>query len=171
MVLDVSISKFLDSSFIDVDVHPTYITITIKNNILQLVLEEPVITSQVVCERSRLTGNLLVTMLKQGKDGDIVDLTRKLKKSDFGIISVEKKPVPLSGKNRRYERLDFDPKEAVDIKNIVSESSMKYKTTTSLSSSLNKIKILDSKHLPSDFVNKKVEEEEFIDNPDVPPLC
>ena len=64
ITLVVEVSKYLDTSFIDVDVHPTYITVAIKNKILQLNLDEEVSPDDVVCERSRMTGDLVIRMLK-----------------------------------------------------------------------------------------------------------
>lgn len=69
VMLDVSISKFLETGFIDVDVHPTWIRVTIKMKVLQLMLPCEVNCTGVISERSTLTGNLLVTMLKDNCTG------------------------------------------------------------------------------------------------------
>jgi protein TilB len=78
LILQVQISKFLDTSLIDVDVHPermivhscnfinfifnfcTDVRITIKGKILQLTFDTPVQPSSVICERSQLTGALAI---------------------------------------------------------------------------------------------------------------
>jgi protein TilB len=192
IVLDIEISKFLDSSFIDVDVHPTWIRVVIKNKVLQLVLDEEVMTENVVCERSRLTGHLMVTMLKvKSQDKDIVEIVSKTKKANS-----ERRIIPTTStatsslqhqRNRRFERL-FDPEEAVDIRNIVKEekiptpasitaaaaaseaaSSVESLLADSRTTSFAKIK--DSKFLPSDLRKPMDVYQDFVDNPDVPPLC
>ncbi|KNC55146.1 leucine rich repeat containing 6 [Thecamonas trahens ATCC 50062] len=61
-VLEVRISKFLDTSLIDVDVQPDYIRVTIKGKVLQLALDVEVQSDKVVAQRSQATGNLVVTM-------------------------------------------------------------------------------------------------------------
>merc|ERR1712146_363349 len=62
ITLDVSIPKHLDSSLIDVDVHPNYISIVIKSKLLRLRLPEEVKVNESKCQRSKMTGHLLVTM-------------------------------------------------------------------------------------------------------------
>merc|ERR1711916_190542 len=60
--LDVSLPKHLDSSLIDVDVHPTYISIVIKCKLLRLKLPEEVKADESKCQRSKVTGHLVVSM-------------------------------------------------------------------------------------------------------------
>merc|ERR1712139_457757 len=57
-----------DSSLIDVDVHPSYVSIVIKSKLLRLKLPEEVKVSESKCQRSKLTGHLVVCMpmVKQG---------------------------------------------------------------------------------------------------------
>ena len=62
--LDVSLPKHLDSSLIDVDVHPSYVSIVIKSKLLRLKLPEEVKANESKCQRSKMTGHLLVTMPK-----------------------------------------------------------------------------------------------------------
>ncbi len=60
--LDVSVPKHLSTSLIDVDVHPTFITIIIKSKILRLKLPEEVKSEESKAQRSTITGHLLITM-------------------------------------------------------------------------------------------------------------
>jgi protein TilB len=62
--LDVKIQKHLSSSLIDVDVHPTYISIVIKGKVLRLVLPAEVKSEESKAERSTTTGHLLISMPK-----------------------------------------------------------------------------------------------------------
>lgn len=64
LTLDISIQKHLSSALIDVDVHPTYISIVIKSKVLRLVLPVEVKAEKSVAQRSLTTGHLLITMPK-----------------------------------------------------------------------------------------------------------
>lgn len=64
IVLEVHTPRFLDSSLIDVDVHPTYISIVIKAKLLRLKLPAEVQVSTSKCQRSKASGHLLVIMPK-----------------------------------------------------------------------------------------------------------
>jgi hypothetical protein len=62
VILEVSIPKHLDSSLIDVDVHPNYISIVIKSKLLRLRLPAEVKAGESKCQRSKASGGLVVTM-------------------------------------------------------------------------------------------------------------
>ncbi|KAJ3035374.1 Protein tilB [Rhizophlyctis rosea] len=161
--LTVEISKFLDTSLIDVDVHPTYIRVTIKGKILQLVLDHEVKTDDVICERSKGSGDLVVTMVKVLSEvgGDVVTIRRKEReKGEREKKEREEARRAEEGRrnvrNRRYERL-FEPSEAVDFRNIVGEGKGKGKGGLGGKAQIE--------------VSKAVAVDDFEDDPDVPPLC
>ena len=60
--LDVNLPKHLDSSLIDVDVHPTYVSVIVKSKVLRLRLPVEVKADESKCQRSKVTGHLLVSM-------------------------------------------------------------------------------------------------------------
>jgi hypothetical protein len=62
--LEVCLSKHLDSSLIDVDVHPSYVSIIIKSKLLRLHLPAEVKSGETKCQRSKTTGSLVLTMPK-----------------------------------------------------------------------------------------------------------
>ena len=158
IVLDLEISKFIDTSLINVDLHPTWIRVTIKGKILQLVLEEEVQVSSVLCERSKATGHLVITMIKFSVLEDDVSKVRReeLEEEKKKASCIQKKvQVP---RNRRYERL-FEPSESVDIHNILEQ--------VKLENTMKSGGIVDVK--TSSHENQVPED--FIDDPDVPPLC
>lgn len=81
VILDVRVARFLDSSLIDVDIHPTYVSVVIKgkvsNNessclpylsehlqVLRLRLPAEVKVSESKCQRSKTTGSLMIIMPK-----------------------------------------------------------------------------------------------------------
>lgn len=64
IILEVHTPRFLDSSLIDVDVHPTYISVIIKSKVLRLRLPSEVQVSTSRCQRSKTIGHLSVIMPK-----------------------------------------------------------------------------------------------------------
>lgn len=64
LTLDIAIQKHLSSSLIDVDVHPTYISIVIKSKTLRLNLPVEVKSEESSAQRSSTTGHLMVQMPK-----------------------------------------------------------------------------------------------------------
>ena len=56
IILDVATGKYLDTSLIDVDVHPKYIIITIKGKVLRLNLPDEVTPDSTKALRSQTTG-------------------------------------------------------------------------------------------------------------------
>jgi len=56
LLLDIAIQRFLDSSLIDVDVHPNWISVIIKNKVLRLHLPCEVHSAQSKAQRSQATG-------------------------------------------------------------------------------------------------------------------
>ena len=62
--MDVAVQKHLSSSLVDVDIHPTYVSIVIKSKVLRLRLPAEVKATESVAQRSITTGNLLVSMPK-----------------------------------------------------------------------------------------------------------
>ncbi|EEB13283.1 testis specific leucine rich repeat protein, putative [Pediculus humanus corporis] len=63
-ILDVSVYKYLDTSLVNVDLHPRYVTINIKGKILQITFDEDICVDKSSCQRSQTTGHLLITMPK-----------------------------------------------------------------------------------------------------------
>ncbi|KAJ3238147.1 Protein tilB [Chytriomyces hyalinus] len=158
LFLDMEVSKFLDSSFINVRVEARFIQIVIKNKVLTVSLDEDVVPEAVICERSTLSGNLVVSMLKaSAPDGtDIEEVVRKHKSRH-----ADKKEVVAEGKgdvarNRRKERL-FG-------KNYTDSTNERDGSEDSKG-----LKIFDSKF--SLNMDENPYGAGFVDDPDVPPLC
>lgn len=166
LTLNVEISKFLDTSLIDADMHPDWVTIKIKDKILQLNLNATVSPDKSICERSKLSGLLSIIMMKVGveKDGNLEIIRLQERKELENMKRKEeedKKNVLLAkqNRNRRYENL-FTPSEAVDYKNIVSSKNVNENVTKtkqiSVKNQISQATLLD---------------EDFVDDPSVPPLC
>ena len=56
------LKRYMDTSLLDVDVHPTHLRVLIKGQLLQLVLPTEVRSDQSVAQRSQASGDLVVTM-------------------------------------------------------------------------------------------------------------
>lgn len=54
--------RYLDTNFIQVDVQPYYVKVSIKGKVFQFVLQEEIYTDKSIAQRSQTTGHLLVTM-------------------------------------------------------------------------------------------------------------
>ena len=65
LVLHLSLSKFLDTSLIDLDVHPTFVRVLVKDKMFQLKLPEPVKAAESHAQRSQATGALVVYMPRE----------------------------------------------------------------------------------------------------------
>lgn len=69
LLLEVKIARHLDSSLIDVDVHPGHVTMIIKSKTLRLRTPDEVEASTSKCQRAKVSGNLLIIMPKVNKNG------------------------------------------------------------------------------------------------------
>jgi protein TilB len=124
IILTVETSKFLDSSLLEVEVHADWVKVTIKGKVLQLRLECLVVENEAVCERSRSSGQLVVTMLKatsKGKDIDKLIQERKqtnaqTTKNCFNDLMKQKKELPAI-RDRRQERF-LDSLANLEIKEV-----------------------------------------------------
>jgi protein TilB len=147
----VDISKFLDTSHIKVDVHPDYINILIKDKVLQLLFEENVVCNSMHCERSKLTGQLAITLQKESYK-DPVDISKELNKMALDVSVT--KPVKVPIQYKRYSNL----RGCVDFRNIARNQFPTKKTKEVIPGIEEKQKLSEM-------------EDEFIDDPSVPPLC
>mmetsp|Transcript_16750 Transcript_16750/g.43917 ORF Transcript_16750/g.43917 Transcript_16750/m.43917 type:complete len:475 (-) Transcript_16750:35-1459(-) len=64
IILDLHVSRHLDSSLIDLDIHPAYVSVVIKSKVLRLKLPSEVNASLSTAKRSKVTGHLLIEMPK-----------------------------------------------------------------------------------------------------------
>lgn len=64
VVLDVSLPRHLDSSLVDVDVHPNYVSMIVKSKTLRLKTPVEVKSAETKCQRSKTTGSLMIIMPK-----------------------------------------------------------------------------------------------------------
>lgn len=74
VLLDVPVQKHLSSTLIDVDVHPSYISLVIKSKVLRLVLPAEVKAEESTAQRSATTGHLLVSMPKVDPEENMISV-------------------------------------------------------------------------------------------------
>ena len=63
-MISTQVSRHLDSSLIDLDIHPAYVSVVIKSKVLRLKLPSEVNASLSTAKRSKVTGHLLIEMPK-----------------------------------------------------------------------------------------------------------
>ncbi|CAF3496652.1 unnamed protein product [Rotaria sp. Silwood1] len=149
IILDIAVFRHMDTSLIDVDVQPTYIRVTIKGKILQLVLSEEVNTTLSVAERSKTTGHLVIKMPKVKESNTSIEIKSQIENK----IQDKKSSTPSSAKSSTYLELGKDPSSTVDYTQIVNQN----KKNSQLKPKTNP---------PKERENSS----DFIDDPDVPPL-
>ncbi|XP_060606624.1 dynein axonemal assembly factor 11-like, partial [Ruditapes philippinarum] len=165
-LLDYQCYKYLETSLIDVDVQPSYVRIKTKGKIFQTGTDQEVKCCSSKCERSKITGHLLdhgqkITtfiggyFLLQAKQ-IVKPAVKPSNKGDNkeNVNNNEKKKF-----SKTHEKLEVDEKarKTVDIGGIVKEKSD------------NIVPPLGSKPLCRTKVERP-NSEDFVDNPDVPPL-
>lgn len=154
-VLDLAVFRHMDTSLIDVDVQTNYVRVVMKGKIFQLHLDQDVNADSSSAKRSQTTGHLLITMPKVKqviKPAKIPAKATKETKDDN-----KENKVSDNNKRKTEEKLEVDEsaRKTVDVCNIVKEKP-------------------DKVVPPLGYKPRKVEEransEDFIDDPDVPPL-
>ncbi|KAL4226596.1 Protein tilB [Mactra antiquata] len=155
-ILDYHCFKYMETALIDLDVQPNYVRIKTKGKIFQLALEHDVNPDSSTCQRSQITGYLLVTMpkAKQVLKPSIKPIPKKTDNKE-NIDQNDKKEI----KRTKTEKLEVDEKvrKTVDIGNIVEEKH-KHVVPPLGSKTVCKTKI------------ERANSENFVDNPEVPPL-
>ncbi|XP_020280757.1 protein tilB [Pseudomyrmex gracilis] len=150
VVLDVSVYRHLDTSYIDVDVNPTYVRVTIKGKILQLTLPCEVSVERSNVRRNTTTGHLVIGMARLTPCTAIVrkneSTTREKKRSKTTKVVTIQPPV-----TSRRALLEIGPPTDIhDFLKVTKDS---------------------AKQIPNKSAKKEEDEEDnYEDNPDVPPL-
>nr|XP_029497831.1 protein tilB homolog isoform X2 [Oncorhynchus nerka] len=140
IVLDLEVYRHMDTSLMDVDVQPTYARVTVKGKIFQLVLPAEVMPDSSTAKRSQITGHLVLTMPKA--QGEIKMATPHPPKVSQSSNTPEEK----TRKGNNLQRLEVDPSKhsGVDLANIVPRENRTGEQT--------------------------IFYDNFVDDPDVPPL-
>nr|XP_023671375.1 protein tilB homolog isoform X1 [Paramormyrops kingsleyae] len=154
LVLDLAVYRHMDTSLLDVDVQPTYIRVTVKGKVFQLVLPAEVLPDSSTAQRSQTTGHLVVTM--PTAHGEI---TQKTMAAHFPRVSAHGEgAADVTGTVKGVQRLEVDPSKhsGIDLANIVprerstGDGPLRLRTTPEAAGAC--------------------DSEDFEDDPEVPPL-
>ena len=74
LIMRVAIPKHLSTSLVDVDIHPTYVSIVIKSKILRVVLPVEVLSDKSIARRSAVSGYLELVMPRADSSEDVIRL-------------------------------------------------------------------------------------------------
>ena len=145
VVLDVHVQRHLDSSLIDLDVHPHYVSVVIKSKTLRLALPAEVKASDAKAQRSKTTGHLVVTMPKLDADAGPLFLKEKNKAArDDRLRRLEAGPAPSKDRHGQT-RLKPSNAQPLDNRSAVPEKSI---------GSLGAMMLSDAKRPPRDDAAK-----------------
>ncbi|XP_046822261.1 dynein axonemal assembly factor 11-like isoform X2 [Vespa crabro] len=159
VILDVGVYRYLDTSYIDVDIQPTYVRVTIKGKILQLTLPCEILVDKSSAKRNVTTGSLVITMPRLHPSMMLhgTSITSRTTKNEN---PTRKDNAVISIKNQMFtstrEFLEIGPSRIdseLDFSKIFENSRKK----------------VDRK-LTVDQIKEKAMPDDFIDNPEVPPL-
>ena len=148
---DLACPKYLDTSLINIDLQTTYVRVTLKGKIMQLALPEEIKPDSSTAQRSQVTGHLLLTMPK------LKGIVKpKIAKAKFN--EEKKNKSHKSDACNEPTKLEVDPsaREEMDFGNIVRE-----KTSKDLQEKLETTQLTRA---------DAEQREDFVDDPDVPPL-
>ena len=139
----------MDTSYLDVDVQPFYVKVSIKGKILQLTLPFEVSTEKSLVKRNTTTGHLIITMPRLNSS-QIISAS-KISKKETKIAREKLKTIKKVGVViTKRELLEIGPpRDDLDFSKIAIDSK----------------KRKDPTHLP-----KLRNSLDFVDDPEVPPL-
>lgn len=145
ITLEVKVPKYLSTHNIDLDVQPTSIKIVAEERTFQIVLGEEVCPDKSSCQRSQITGALVVTMPTM-TEKYVPQKSERKRKTE----KIKEKPVKTS----EYLEVDSSKQSGLDFSKIIDNN--KSRST-----------LAPAKRVVA--TEKKVSDE-FVDDPDVPPL-
>ncbi|XP_069367536.1 dynein axonemal assembly factor 11 isoform X2 [Paralichthys olivaceus] len=153
IVLDLAVYRHMDTSLVDVDVQPTYVRVSVKGKIFQMVLPAEVKPDSSTAQRSQTTGHLVLTMPRA--EGEI-KVTKTVPRPPRRSSS----PQGSKRNNDAPERLDVDPARhtALDLGSIVSGRKARRGPVEA------------SGAAPPAAADHCSFSEGFVDDPEVPPL-
>jgi protein TilB len=123
VILYVGVPKFLDTSLIDVDVHPAYISVVLKNKTLRLRFPEEVLPENGSCQRSKLTGELVLTLPKVDAKSTLTS-TREKERLEKDKVREAEKEKENQMKNRVLKPAEemIQASKAVSVKGIIKDN-------------------------------------------------
>ncbi|XP_032420427.1 dynein axonemal assembly factor 11 isoform X1 [Xiphophorus hellerii] len=149
VVLDLAVYRHMDTSLMDVDVQPTYARVSVKGKMFQVVLPAEVKPDSSTARRSQTTGHLVLTMPRAEGELRVKKPAPRQRRAAPSRSSAEEQ----NRKDKTPERLEVDPskRKSVDVANIVPQRS-------------------NGEDLQEKPGRTAELPEEFMDDPEVPPL-
>jgi len=154
--LIIPVPKHLSSALIDLDIHPTYITVVIKSKVLRLILPLEVQAEESSAQRSMASGKLVISMPKCLTKQGIVSHTKVHSKT---VVVKDSRNV-ITKSNQRRSTLGTDMiAESLKPKGVNMEEYMNEVTSRRLYTTLS----AEKDHLSSEDTTKEEDD-------DIPPL-
>uniref|UniRef100_A0A671L2U4 Leucine-rich repeat-containing protein 6 n=1 Tax=Sinocyclocheilus anshuiensis TaxID=1608454 RepID=A0A671L2U4_9TELE len=154
MLLDLHVYRHMDTSLLDVDVQPTYVRVTVKGKVFQLVLPAEVKPDSSTAQRSQTTGHLLLILpLAIGEIKPKKPTARLTSVTSNQNTRTETRPAP------GRELLEVDPGLVGSLANIVPKGNESSHKPLQL-----------SQHPQRCGVEERPVSKDFVDDPEVPPL-
>jgi len=144
VLLTVPIQKFLSSTLVDVDVHPTYVSIVIKGRVLRLVLPAEVRSEDSTAQRSTTTGHLLLTMPKIDPNENMVSVRAASRYKEEMAASKQKKEKENAGVDYSKASSRVGPKDSNTSAGLASD--MLKEATKQLKGSVRIAGLVDERH-------------------------
>ncbi|XP_058483365.1 dynein axonemal assembly factor 11 isoform X1 [Solea solea] len=156
IILDLSVYRHMDSSLLDVDIQPTFARVSVRGKMFQMVLPVEVRPDSSTALRSQTTGHLLLTMPRVHTAEGEIKVTRTTPRP----IRRSHSPEDRERRNKVLERLEVNPSKhwALALGSIVPHQ----ETTEG--------PLEASRSAAPTAAGRDTSSEEFVDDPDVPPL-
>ena len=102
---EIEVPKHLETSELEVNINPSWLSVRIKKQLTQLRLGEEIVVSESRSERSQLTGELKLTLRKL-KSHEFLRVTKEKEKAKAKLEAEEKKKVEKEERERTQRLCD-----------------------------------------------------------------
>ena len=106
---EMKVPKYLDTSMLDVNLNPHWVSVKIKGKLTQMKLMDEILVEQTVIQRAQITGNLLIKMKKLNPNFllkrtiEKEEKTKELEKKKFEQ-SLKKQKIEILEKNENLDK-------------------------------------------------------------------
>lgn len=111
VTLRLCLPRFLDSSLLDVDIHPSHVTVVVKGKVFRVKWPEDVQSDRAKAQRSSTTGELFISVPKT-KPNKYLQRLRKEQKEGHKEKEEENKPIQQATSDNRKRKVKSTPKLA-----------------------------------------------------------
>ena len=122
LIMKIALQKHLSTSLLDVDIHPTYVSVVIKSKILRVILPVEVVSDQSTAKRIASSGHLELSMPKSNPCEVAIGMPHVRSRSsgsDGGVNSQKNASTEIIQNSTKRERLGCALlKEAITVESI-----------------------------------------------------